>query len=306
MIPGVPNKLLLALAERPSVQEFLTRRHLTRAVVDRFVAGDRLEDAITAARQLGVEGIRAILDYLGENVTLEAQAGTAADAYLESLNALARADLDAHISVKLTQLGLSLSFDRSLERMEKICARAAEVGTFVAIDMESHAHTERTIETYRRLRASHDNVVLCLQAYLKRTAADVESLLPLAPAIRLCKGAYDEPREIAFGPRATRASFRKLLATLLESCPYTAVATHDESLIDEAKRLAELRKIPPERYEFQLLYGVRRDLQTQLVADGYRVRIYVPFGDQWYPYLIRRLAERPANLRFFLAALLRG
>lgn len=247
-----------------------------------------------------------ILDYLGENVTNDAEAENACSSYLSSLDRIAATSIDCHISVKLTQLGLDLSFDSSLERTDRICSKAASIGTMVAIDMESHDYTDRTIETYRRLRASHENVVLCLQAYLKRTVADVESLLPIDPQIRLCKGAYDEPEEIALGRQATRRAFRQILEALLTNSSYTAIGTHDDILIDEAIRISGSRSISNSRFEFQMLYGVRRDLQKTLSSRGYGVRIYVPFGNEWYPYLMRRLAERPANLRLFLEALARG
>lgn len=279
---------------------------MTRAVVDRFVAGESLDDGIRAAHELKREGSLTILDYLGENVRNETQAAAAADAYLGSLGRIASEGIDCHVSVKLTQLGIDHSFEGSLQRVQKICSRAAQVGTFVAIDMESHEYTDPTIETYRRLRAHYDNVVLCLQAYLERTPADVEDLLPIGPKIRLCKGAYNESSEIVVGRHQTRLRFRSALETLLQNSSYTAVATHDEFLVKETIRLSRRRSVPLDRFEFQMLFGVRRDLQKQLSDQGYRVRIYVPFGDQWYPYLMRRLAERPANLRFFLEALARG
>lgn len=302
----MPNRLLLALSRRPGLQRFITKQRLTRSVVDRFVAGESLDDGMRAARELEFLGATTILDYLGENVSTEAQADAAMTAYLESLVRIAAEGVDCHISVKLTQLGLDLSFESSLDRMKRICSRASDAGAVVAIDMESHEYTAKTIDTYRRLRVDFDNVVLCLQAYLRRTPKDVESLLPLDPKIRLCKGAYDEPTEIALGRWQTRGAFREILQTLLERCSYTAIATHDEFLVREAIRSSRRRSIPKSRFEFQMLFGVRRDLQKQLASEGYGVRIYVPFGLEWYPYLMRRLAERPANLRLFLEAVARG
>lgn len=301
----MPNRLLLALARQPAVRRFVTSAPPTRAVVGRFVAGESVDDAVRAARELAAGRTGAILDYLGENVRTEEQADAAAEAYLAVLGRIAAERLDAHISVKLTQLGLDLSFEGAISRLERIAA-AAVGRTFVAIDMESHAYTDRTIAAYRRLRDSRENVVLCLQAYLRRTMADAASLLPLEPALRLCKGAYDESDEIALGRAETRISFRELLSVLLPSCRHLAVATHDEWLVEEARRVARRRGLPPGRYEFQMLYGVRRELQARLVAEGEPVRVYVPFGAQWYPYLMRRLAERPANVRLFLEALVRG
>jgi len=302
----VPNRLLLRLAAHDGVRRLVTAARLTRPVVERFVAGETLGEALAAARDLNAEGIGAILDYLGENVATEEQADAATAAYLASLEAIAARGTDTHVSVKLTQLGLDSSFEGALGRLRQIGAAAARVGTRVAIDMEAHPYTDRTIEAYRLLRGELDVFVLCLQAYLKRTEADAAALAPLRPSIRLVKGAYDEPDEIAYGRWATMASFRRTLGILLPVSPVTAVATHDELLIKEAIRLARRRLLSPDRFEFQMLHGVRRDLQAALVRQGYGVRVYVPFGEQWYPYLMRRMAERPANLRLFAEAVVRG
>jgi len=302
----MPNRVLLAASRSKRLENLIVSTKFTRSVANRFVAGETLEQALAAARTLRSRGMESILDYLGENVTDTDEADLAAAHYLRSLFAIASRGMDCHISVKLTQVGLDISFEDTLDRMKQICAKAQDMGTIVAIDMESREYTDRTIETYRRLRANFDNVVLCLQAYLKRTAGDVRDLLPMKPAIRICKGAYDEPSDVAFDRSATMESFKEIMSVLLETCPYTAIATHDQSLIDEAKRLARERQIPPNRFEFQMLYGVRRELQRKLILQGHRLRIYLPFGNQWYPYLMRRLAERPANLKFFLEAVLRS
>lgn len=302
----MPNRLLLHLAAHGGVRRLVETSGLTRAVVDRFVAGPRLEDGIRAAAGLNTAGMGAILDFLGENVATDAQADAAGAAYLAGLEAIAARGLDAHVSVKLTQLGLDLSFDRAIARLTEICAAASAAGSRVAIDMEGHDYTDRTIEAYRRVRERFDHPVLALQAYLRRTFDDAEALAPLHPSVRLVKGAYDEDDEIAYGAWKTRESFRKLLAILMPANPYTGVATHDELLVKEAVRLAHRKDIDRSRFEFQMLYGVRRDLQESLTADGYRMRVYVPFGSEWYPYLMRRMAERPANLRLFLEALARG
>lgn len=302
----MPNRVLLAASRSKRLENLIVSTKFTRSVANRFVAGETLEQALAAARTLRSRGMESILDYLGENVTDTDEADLAAAHYLRSLFAIASGGMDCHISVKLTQVGLDISFEDTLDRMKQICAKAQDMGTIVAIDMESREYTDRTIETYRRLRANFDNVVLCLQAHLKRTAGDVRDLLPMKPAIRICKGAYDEPSDVAFERSATNESFKEIMSVLLETCPYTAIATHDQSLIDEAKRLARERQIPPNRFEFQMLYGVRRELQRKLILQGHRLRIYLPFGNQWYPYLMRRLAERPANLKFFLEAVLRG
>jgi proline dehydrogenase len=302
----MPNRLLLRLAAQEGVRRLVTTTSLTRPVVERFVAGERLEDGLAAAAELNARGIGAILDYLGENVATDEQADAATRAYLASLEAIAARKTDAHVSVKLTQLGLDRSFEATLDRLRQIGRVAAVVGTRVAIDMEAHPYTDRTIEAYRLLRGELDVFVLCLQAYLKRTEADAAALAPLAPSIRLVKGAYDEPDEIAHGRWATTAAFRRILGILLPVSPVTAVGTHDELLVKETIRQARRRRLGPDRFEFQMLYGVRRDLQASLVEQGYRVRVYIPFGEQWYPYLMRRLAERPANLRLFVEAVVRG
>jgi proline dehydrogenase len=294
----MPNHLLLRVAAHDRVRSLVASSRLARPVVERFVAGETLSEAVAVARDLKAEGMGAILDLLGENVTDEAQADAATEEYLAALAA-------AHVSVKLTQLGLDQSFEGALRRLRRITA-AATGSTRVAIDMEAHDYTDRTIEAYRILRAESDRLVLCLQASLRRTEADAAALVDLGPAIRLTKGAYDEPRDLAYGHWATMASYRRLLGILMPASPYTAVATHDELCVKEALRVAQRRRIPRDRFEFQMLYGVRRDLQAALVERGFAVRVYVPFGSAWYPYLTRRLAERPANLRFFVEALVRG
>jgi proline dehydrogenase len=302
----MPNRLLLAAAELPFIRRLIVANSLTRSVVERFVAGETMEDGIRAARALADAGTLAILDYLGEMVTSEAQADAATGVYLGVLDQVRSGGLDVHVGVKLSQLGLDLSEEATLRRAGRIAEAAEAAGSVLALDMESHDYTDRTIDTYRALRAGHDNVVLCVQAYLRRTEADVRALLPLEPSLRICKGAYREPKEMAYDRDETRRSFVSLLATTLGECPYVAVASHDEGVVDEALAIVAERSIPLDRFEFQMLYGVRRELQLRLASQGYRVRAYVPFGDQWYPYLMRRLAERPSNLRLFVEALVRG
>lgn len=302
----MPNRLLLTAAELPFVRRLIVANSLTRPVVERFVAGETLDDGIRAAKALEAQGPLAILDYLGEMVRSDEQADAAAGLYLDALQRIGSEGIDVHVAVKLSQLGLDLSPQATLDRLERLAAAAEPAGSRVAIDMESHDYTDRTIEVYRNLRGGHANVVLCLQAYLRRTQADVAGLLPLGPSLRICKGAYREPRDLVFDPEDTRRSFVSLLEATLGECPYVAVATHDEGLVDEALAIVSRRGLPTDRFEFQMLYGVRRELQVRLAERGYRVRAYIPFGDQWYPYLMRRLAERPANLRLFVEALLRG
>lgn len=298
----MPNRILLAAARNPRIERFITSHRSTRAVAYRFVAGDRLEDAVAVLGHLERAGIGGILDHLGENVSDERQAEAALSAYLESIDRIRDPFPDAHVSVKLTQLGLDLSQENCTERMRQICASAASIGTFVAIDMESHEYTDRTIQVYRSLRETYDDVVLCLQAYLTRTLDDIKGLLDLRPRIRLCKGAYKEPRSISYSRGRTLESYVSALELLLPDSPSTAIATHDDRLIQSA---IQISKRTGSDIEFQMLYGVRPKLQRALVEEGHRLRVYIPFGDQWYPYLMRRLAERPANLRFFVESLIR-
>jgi proline dehydrogenase len=302
----MPNRLLLTAAELPFVRRLIVANAFTRPVVERFVAGETLDDGIRAARDLESQGTLAILDYLGEMVGSDEQADAAAALYLEALRRIGAEGIDVHVAVKLTQLGLDLSSQATAERVDGLARAATAAGSKVAIDMESHDYTDRTIDVYRQVRRNHANVVLCLQAYLARTEADVASLLPLQPSLRICKGAYREPRDLVLDGVQTRRSFVSLLDATLGECPYVAVATHDEDIVEAALTIVSSRALPADRFEFQMLYGVRRELQVRLAEQGWRVRAYVPFGDQWYPYLMRRLAERPANLRLFIEALLRG
>lgn len=302
----MPNRLILELAESPQVRRFIETNVLSRALADRFVPGETIREGVDAAERMNRSGFKILLGYLGEHVEDEREADDAANTYVDTLEEISRRTPGTHITIKLTQLGLDLSTEGCLERAEKICAKAAEVGTTVAIDMESHEYTDRTIDIYKKLRGSHSRIVLCLQAYLRRTEADIESLLPLNPAIRLCKGAYNESSDIALDRKAATDAYLRLLEQLLPALEYTEIATHDDGIIRRALQLSRELDVPPNRYEFQMLYGIRRDLQKVLADSGIGVRVFVGFGESWYPYLMRRLAERPANLRLFLEALIRG
>jgi proline dehydrogenase len=251
------------------------------------------------------DGIGAVLDHLGENVQAPEQAERAAEDYVRAVEGIRDGgDVDAYVSVKLTQLGLDFSNELCIEQIERVLAAAAPVGMLVMIDMESSAYVDRTLEVLRDLRERHDNVGVCLQSCLRRTAADVDAL-PAASIVRMVKGAYLEPREVAFDSRReVDGSFARLTATLLSRGHTVHVATHDPKLIEGARRYVERTGGDWSRIEFQMLYGIRRDLQRSLAKSGYPVRVYVPYGSEWYPYLTRRLAERPANLWFFARALL--
>ena len=278
-------------------------------VARRFVAGERLEDAIAVIRSLNAQGMRATLDYLGENVLSETAARAAADAYVDALTAIHQEGLQSGVSVKLTHLGLDLGEDVAYENVRRVVARAAEVGRFVRIDMESSAYVDRTLAIYRRLRREFSNVGAVVQAYLYRTPEDVAALVQEGIAdLRLVKGAYDEPPTLAWQDRQRiREAFFALIRQLWEPAARArgsriAVASHDEAIINYTCTTAQRMGIPPDAFEFQFLYGVRRERARSLVTAGYRMRIYVPYGTHWYPYFMRRLAERPANLIFFLRA----
>ncbi len=276
-------------------------------VASRFVAGEHLDDAVRVASELGRGKVGAILDHLGENVTAPEHAADAVAAYLRALERIRdESALDLGISVKLTQLGLDFSKELCVANLERVMAVAIPANILVMIDMESSVYVDRTIEVFRDLRERHEGIGVCLQSYLRRTAADAKRLPPRS-IVRLVKGAYLEPPEVAFeSRREVDASFAQLTATLLGRDHTVHVATHDPKLIEGTTRFVERLGVPWSRVEFQMLYGVRRDLQRRLADDGYPVRVYVPYGTEWYPYLTRRLAERPANMWFFLSNLVRG
>ncbi|MHB1133917.1 MAG: proline dehydrogenase family protein [Chloroflexota bacterium] len=299
---------LLYLAERKGLKQLIMGLGFSRRLALRFVAGDTLDAALDTVRQLNGLGIRVSLDHLGENVTDSSTAQLAAAASVTALNRLAAAGLDGNVSIKLTQMGLDLSDELCLRNVRAILETAARHGNFVRIDMEGSPYTGRTLDFYYLLRElGHDNVGVVIQSYLYRSAADVERLIARGARVRLVKGAYNEPAAIAYPrKRDVDENYRRLAEPLLERGNYPAIATHDERLIEWVKRYAAERGIGRERFEFQLLYGIRRDLQESLAREGYNVRVYVPYGTEWYGYLMRRLAERPANLVFMLSNLLRG
>lgn len=307
---SIMRTTLIALSKNKTLQDLIVRVPISRRMARRFVAGETLDDAIEAVKGLNRQGMSATLDHLGENVASEAEAFAAADEYLVALDALSAAQVDSNVSVKLTQMGLDLGDDFCHDNVSRIVRRAAELDNFVRIDMEGSPYTERTIAIYRRLRQRHNNVGIVVQAYLRRTQADVETLISEGIGhFRLCKGAYDEPATIAYRerPRVTQA-MNALTRTCLAAegrskGAYAAIASHDEEVIRFARVFAHQHDVPATAYEFQMLYGIRRELQTDLVQRGHIVRIYVPYGTHWYPYFMRRLAERPANLLFFLRAL---
>jgi proline dehydrogenase len=297
--------LLLKLSESKRLAPFIMSNRVGRQVARWFVAGETLDDAIEVARRLNAAGRSASLDLLGENVSDETGARNAADGYLGMFDRIAREKLNANVSLKLTQLGLDLSESLCQELVEKIVAHATSLENFVRIDMEGSAYTERTVELTKRVRAKYEGVGTVIQAYLYRAEKDVQDLLSVGCRLRLCKGAYKEPPQIAFPEKAdVDANYVKLMKLLLPSGIYHGIATHDPAMIQATKDFVRQKNIGRDQFEFQMLYGIRTDLQQQLVREGYRLRIYIPFGTDWFPYFMRRLAERPANLAFFLRNLL--
>lgn len=305
--------ILLRLSQNHSIQSAFSRYRFAQRAARRFIAGERLDEAIAAIRELNAQNILATLDHLGENTTNEREAIAAADEYLAILDTIAQTKVQSEISLKLTQMGLDISFELCLQNMRRIVERARGYKNFVCIDMESSAYTDRTLDLYETLRREgFDNVGPVIQAYLRRSERDVERLIDWGVKVRLCKGAYQEPPSVAFpNKRDVDANYIKLLEMLFspraqEKGVYPAIATHDEKIIRWAIDYVQHHKISRDRFEFQMLYGIRRDLQQKLAQEGYRVRVYVSYGTHWYPYFMRRLAERPANVLFLVKNLLKG
>lgn len=303
---------LLRLSESQTAKKVITRAPISRSFAMRFVAGDTLDDALRAARTLNDAGLSVSLDFLGESVKSREEATEAADMAVRIIEAIVRDGLDANLSIKPTQLGLDIDEAFCRENIERVLGRARELGDgqgeiFVRLDMESSAYTERTVALVEQLWADgYQNVGTVLQSMLRRTGDDLERMLALGARVRLVKGAYQEPESVAFPDKAdTDRAYVDQMKRLLESGTYAAIATHDDAIIDAARRFVWERGIAKEGFEFQMLYGVRRDLQTRLREEGYNVRVYVPFGDSWYPYLMRRLAERPANVIFMAGSIAR-
>jgi proline dehydrogenase len=274
---------------------------LAQRLSSRFVAGEGLEDALRVGQRINSEGITLTLDHLGESVTSLAEASQARDVYLRALEEIHSSGVKGNVSLKLTQFGLDLSPDACRANVARLVERAAALGTFVRIDMESSEYTDRTLDLVEELHAQFPCVGTVIQSYLYRSQKDIKRLCSRRIRVRLCKGAYLEPAGVAFPSKAdVDRNYIELMKLLLDEGEYPAIATHDERMITATKAYAAQAGIARDRFEFQMLYGIRRDLQRRLVAEGYRLRLYVPFGKAWYPYLMRRLAERPANV-FFLA-----
>jgi len=295
------RKTLLYLSNQQKVFSFVRRNRLAKRMASRFVAGETIDEALVAVRTLNGRGITASLDLLGESVYREEEARATAQSYLDLLDRIHAQQLDANVSLKLTAMGLDVSEDLCVANMQTVLDRARDYDSFVRIDMESSHYTERTLHMFEhRLYPSYPkNVGIVLQSYLRRTEADVDKANRLKCRVRICKGAYQEPTSVAYPDKSdVDQNYVRCMHALMSDGNYPGLATHDERIIADAKRFAAEHGIAADRYEFQMLYGVRRDLQERLVREGYRMRVYVPFGTQWYPYLMRRLAERPANVAF--------
>lgn len=286
----------------------IARHGMRLGFARRFVAGETLEEAIRAGMELSAVGRRVILNHLGENVATGEEARHARDIYLEILRQINEAGIDGNVSVKLTQLGLDLDRELCLSLTEEIAAAAAHASRTIEIDMEGSPYTERTIEIFEAIRRRHGEVGIAIQAYLRRSEADLERLAPLAPKVRLVKGAYREPANIAFQQKQeVDANYRRLLDRMLRPGSagriFPAIATHDPTLVEYAFEKIGQSGLAPEQYEFQMLFGIRRDLQQRVCDGGHSLRVYIPFGTAWCPYFMRRLAERPANIGFLLRSL---
>jgi len=306
----VLRSAFIALSRNRVLRRFCEHTRFGRRMSSRFVAGMEIGDALRVAEAVNRQGMAVTLDSLGESVSSELEAHSAAEIYHQLLNSIGEHKLNANISVKLTQMGLELSPELAERIAESLAAHAARVGSFVRIDMEDSSLTQVTLDLVRRLHARpdlRDSIGIVIQSYLYRSQADIEQLLADGIRVRLCKGAYKEPAEVAFPRKAdVDQNYIRLAGMLLDSPIYHGLATHDEAMIAAAKAFASKRGIDPGRFEFQMLYGVRRDLQRRLVREGYNVRVYVPFGREWYPYFMRRLAERPANVIFLARNIFRS
>lgn len=301
------GRTLLWASEKESIQNLLSRSKLTKSVVDRFVAGEDLESAIRVIKELNSKRIGGILDLLGEGVTNMAGAQAAADDYLAAIKRIEETGIDTTVAVKPTQLGLAFDKGAAMDHLRRLAAEAQAIGSYVEIDIEQSAYVSDTLDLYRTLHADFPELRLACQAYLRRTPTDLQMMANLKPRVRLVKGAYAEPETVAFQKkREIDAQYAFLTDWLFQQGTDPALATHDGKLIEHAKNAASRVGAGRDGFEIQMLYGIRREFQEQLAQQAYRVRVYVPYGSAWYPYLTRRLAERPANLAFFLRALARG
>jgi|SRR5579863_2057801 len=296
----------LYLSQHRGLRKWMETSSIAKKLTKRFIAGETIEEVLAVCEQLQAEGIFSALDHLGENVTSLEEAAGSLDAYLVALDQIAARHLPATVSIKITQFGVDFSEQACLENVRRLAAKATETGSRVEIDMESSIYTDRTLDIATRVAVECQCVRCVIQAYLLRSEADLRRLNERRVSVRLCKGAYDEPPAVAFPNKAdVDRNYVTLMKMLFDQGTYPAIATHDERIINEALRYARERGIGPDRFEFQMLYGIRRDLQRRLIGLGHRLRLYVPYGTAWYPYFMRRLAERPANALFVARSLFR-
>jgi proline dehydrogenase len=300
------RNIFLYLSRNRRMRRWLESSRFASKLTARFVAGVTLDDATEVCQRLNGDGMAVALDYLGENVTSLDEARGSLEKYLEALERIAERELNSDVSIKITQFGVDLSMEACLANVRELAAKAKAVGSRVEIDMESTRYTDRTLEIAAKIGEEFGCVRCVIQAYLRRSEADIVFANAHKIPIRLCKGAYDEPPSVAIPAKAdVDANYARLMRILFDEGTFPAIATHDEKLIAEALRYTKENGIGTDRFEFQMLYGIRRDLQQMLVKRGYRLRVYVPFGTAWYPYFMRRLAERPANIWFLMKNLAR-
>ncbi len=298
---------MLYLSQQHSLKGFFSKVPGFKQVTRRFIAGENIEAAIATIIELNKVGITATFDHLGESTTSKAEADADVREYIHLLGRIQQTGVDSNVSVKLTQLGLDIDEAYCLQNTRRIVAEAHQRSNFVRIDMEDSTKTDATLRIFKQMFNEFGNVGIVLQAYLYRTEKDVDDVLAMGARIRLCKGAYQEPPEVAFAEKAdVDENYIKLMQKLLKSGIYHGIATHDMRMIRATQEFAAAENISQDQYEFQMLYGVRRDLMTQLAQEGYRMRTYVPYGEFWYPYFMRRLAERPANVWFVVKNLFKG
>jgi proline dehydrogenase len=297
----VLRSLLLFLSHNSSLRKWMETSRTGGRVTSRFIAGLTLDQELAVCQSLARDGVMATLDHLGESVTSLAEAEGSRDAYLAALDRIAELGLRNTVSIKLTQLGLDFSEAACRANVERLVERAKSIGSMVEVDMEASQYVDRTLEIVQTMHARHGSVRAVIQAYLYRSESDIENLCRQSIPVRLCKGAYQEPSDVAFPKKKdVDANYLRLMMRLFDSGAHPAIASHDDRILERAISYVRERNIAADRFEFQMLYGIRRDLERRLVADGFRLRLYVPYGDAWYPYFMRRLAERPANVLFLI------
>lgn len=303
----VTRTALLYLSRQHQLKRVLSSVPGFKQITRRFIAGENIDDALEAIRRLNQLGITASFDHLGESISSEEEAESDVREYFHVLDRISEAGINSNVSVKPTQLGLDIDYDLCLRNIRRIVEYAKQYENFVRIDMEDSPRTDATLNIFKTLRREFDNVGIVLQAYLYRTEKDLDEMLSIGAKVRLCKGAYDEPETVAFPEKDdVDRNFVKLMKTLLKSGIYHGIATHDDRMIDATRQFARAEAIGLDAFEFQMLYGIRQSQQLKLAKAGYRMRTYVPYGEYWYPYFMRRLAERPANVWFVLRSLFKG